>query len=210
MTSLHKDQSSNTSHRYFHRSSKHHNSTILQIAFNHRQFYYLLVVIYLLSISNPDTYICDAANAHLDTAAGTEWSNSSESTSSSSSLSPSTSISCTLLLREHDHYLNIDRAQQTKARVHVQSADDAVTSPALRRYHPYYHYSLSETYESSLGQQLGATLSTLQSWYRRFSLVALWNAIPSKWKMTALSIAILDIGFLIVIKTLVFEDNYAV
>ena len=199
---------------------------------------YILLNLYI-TISNPNTYICDpdeifpeSINNHLSPSK-TRYSNYNNGIPCSSLL-PSyhhqhkhnlqndeqkqshlqnhTNIpiyfenECNINFINDNEYLftlfhcdyNYDQQQQ---QVHHLKSN---------RYHKYYHYDLKKQRNTSYAAYFQHYIKHIETWWSQFSFNKFWNTIPSQWKVTTTFIGIVDALFVIIIKYLVFEDNYAV
>ena len=76
------------------------------------------------------------------------------------------------------------------------------------RYHYYYHYDLSSLQKMTYHDYFNEQRQELTCWWSEFSFLEFWGTIPASWKLTTAFISITDTLFVLVIKYLVFEDNY--
>ena len=184
---------------------------------------YLLLNLYI-TISNPNTHICDPDDAFLES---TNNYLLSKPRYSNYNGIPCSSLLPSYHLQKHD----LENKEQKQLHLHnntnipiyfenecisdnindndylfalfhcnynYNKQQRQVYSSKYNRYHTYYHYDLERERNSSLS-------TYLQSSCNRF-----WETIPSQWKFTTTCIGIVDAFLVIIIKYLVFEDNYPV
>lgn len=180
---------------------------------------YIILNLFMF-ISNPNTYICDPFGSDLNehnTQSLTRYSNYNNG------------ISCLSLLPSYHHYnnnenhskydnpiyfeeeclINTDDTEYLFELFHCKHNNKKVYNSKYNRYHYYYHYDLEKSLKTSYSKHAVNYMNNIMTWYQQFSFDRVWSNIPNQWKITTAFIAIIDAIFVVIIKFLVFEDNYA-
>jgi len=171
--------------------------------------YFMIFNIFLI-ISNPNTYICDPIVD--DTAL--RYSNYNNGISCSSLLPTyidrdTNNDNYSTIYFEDECLINTDDNEYLFELFHCNYNNQQVYNSKYNRYHYYYHYDLEKSLNTSYSIHFQNYIQEITNWWKLFSFDKVWHTIPPQWKVTTAFIGIIDALFVVIIKYLVFEDNYA-